>query len=87
MVRSEIVTRIQQTNLIRAYLPPANMDRIPDLEEALNHFLVKTLSSLGTERRCWIDGEYLESEGGRIPRIFQDGRPLSSLQVTSEVPA
>ena len=39
MVSSEIVTRIQETTLIRAYLPPANMDRIPDLEEALNHFL------------------------------------------------
>ena len=35
----EIVTGIQQTTLIRAYLPPANTDPIPDLEEALNHFL------------------------------------------------
>ena len=39
MVSCEIVTKIQRTTLIRAYLPPANVDRIPDLEEALNQFL------------------------------------------------
>ena len=47
MVSSEIVTRIQQTTLIRAYLPPANMDRIPDLWEALNHFLRKDTLLMG----------------------------------------
>ena len=39
MVSSEIVTGIHWTILIRAYLPPANMDRLPDLKEALNEFL------------------------------------------------
>ena len=39
MVSSEIVTRIQQTTPIRAYLPPTTLDRIQDLEEALNQFL------------------------------------------------
>ena len=87
MVSCEIVTRIQQTNLIRAYLPPANMDFIPYLEEAINQFRGKTLSSWGTECGCWIDGESLESAGGRLPGIFHDGRSLSSLQAMSEVPA
>ena len=87
MVSCEIVTRIQRTNLIRAYLPPANVDRIPDLEEALNQFLGKTLSSWVTERRCWIVVESLVSAGGRIPGIFQYGRPISSLQATFEFPA
>ena len=86
MVSSEIVTRIQRTTLINAYLSPANTDLNPYLEEALNHFLGKTLSSWGTERGCWIDGESLESTGCKISGIFQDGRPLSSLQATSEVP-
>ena len=47
MVSSEIVTRIQQTNLIRAYLPPANVDRIQDFEEALNKFLRKDTIVMG----------------------------------------
>ena len=39
MAICEIVTRIQWTNLIIAYLSLANIDRLPDLEEALNCFL------------------------------------------------
>ena len=39
LVIFEIVTRINQTNLIRSYLPRSNMDRLPDLEEVLNDFL------------------------------------------------
>ena len=39
MVSCEIVTGIQWITLIRAYLLPANMDHLPDLEEALNEFL------------------------------------------------
>ena len=39
VVSCEIVTGIQWTPLIRAYLPPSNMDRLPYLEKALNGFL------------------------------------------------
>ena len=39
VVGSEIVTKIQRTALIRSYLPLANTDRLPDLEETLNGFL------------------------------------------------
>ena len=41
MVSCEIVTGIQWTTIIRAYLPPSNMDRLPYLKEALNHLLGK----------------------------------------------
>ena len=44
----EIFTVIQWTPFIRAYLPPANMDRLSDLEEALNHFLGKEAIVIGT---------------------------------------
>ena len=44
----EVVTGIQRTNLIRYYLPPANMDHLPDLKEALNHFLGKGTIVMGT---------------------------------------
>ena len=41
MVSCEIVTGMQWTPLIRAYLLPANMDHLPDREEVLNGFLGK----------------------------------------------
>ena len=44
----EIFTGIQWTPFIRAYLPPANMDRLSDLEEVLNHFLGKEAIVIGT---------------------------------------
>ena len=48
MVICEIVTIIQWTNLIISYLPPANMDRLPDLKEALNCVLGKYTIVVGT---------------------------------------
>ena len=48
MLRYKIVTGIQWTSLIRAYLPPANMDRLPDLEETLNEFLGRETIFMGT---------------------------------------
>ena len=48
VVRYEIVIRIHLTALIGDYLPPANMDRLPDLEEALNSFLEKETIVMGT---------------------------------------
>ena len=48
VVSCEIFTGIQWTPLITAYLPPANMDHLPDLEEALNGFLVRDTIVMGT---------------------------------------
>ena len=47
MVICEIVTGIKWTTLVIAYLPPANMDRLPDLEEALNRFLGRDTIVMG----------------------------------------
>ena len=38
------------------------------------------------EPGCWLDGESTEPASVRLPDIFQDVRPLRSLQATSEVP-
>ena len=48
MVICEIVAGIQRTTLIRYYLPPANMNRLPDLEKALNGFLGRDTIIMGT---------------------------------------
>ena len=48
MVIFEIVTRKHQTPFIRAYLPPANMDLLPYLEEVLNCFLGRDTIIMGT---------------------------------------
>ena len=47
MVICEIVTGIQWTPLIRAYLPPVKMYRLPYLEGALNVFLRKDTIVIG----------------------------------------
>ena len=39
MVSYKIVNGIHQPILIRSYLPPSNMDHLPDLKEAFNGFL------------------------------------------------
>ena len=48
MVSCENVTAIQKTTLIRAYLPPANMNHKSDLEEVLNYFLGRYPIVMGT---------------------------------------
>ena len=62
------------------------MDHLPDPKEALNHFLGETPLSWGPERRYCQMGKLLYPAGGRLPGIFQNGRPLRSLQATYEVP-
>ena len=47
VVSCEIVTGIQQTTLIRAYLTPANMDHLQDLNEALTCLLGKYTIVMG----------------------------------------
>ena len=47
----EIVTRIQRSTLTRGYLYQANMDRLPDLKEALNRFLGRDIIVIGTGMR------------------------------------
>ena len=51
VVSCEIVTGIQRTTLIRAYLPPDNMDCLPDLEEAFNNFLGRDTIVMWTSTR------------------------------------
>ena len=87
MASCENVKLIQQTPLIRAYLTPSNIYHIPDLEEVLNHFLWKDpifMGDLNTD--VGQTGKPLYPAGGRLPGIFQDGRPLSLPQATYEVP-
>ena len=48
VVSCYISTRIQQATLIRAYLSLATMDRLPDLEEAFNHFFGSDTIVMGT---------------------------------------
>ena len=45
----------------------------------------ETSSSWGPERGCCQDWEHLESAGGILPGIFQDGLPIRLLQAMSEV--
>ena len=45
----------------------------------------ETTLSWGPDQGFWLDGEPLEPAGVILPGIFQDGRPLRSLQATSEV--
>ena len=86
VVSCEIVTGIQWTPFIRDYLPPSNMDRLPDLEEALNVFLGRDTISWEPEQICWLYWEPLEPSGVRLHGIFQDVIPIWSLQETSKVP-
>ena len=79
MVTFEIITGIQTTILIRSYLPLDNMDRLPDLEGALNHFLGGDTIVMGTLMQVLHRWKPLEPAGGIIDGIFQYGRPLRSL--------
>ena len=38
MVSCEIITRLTQTPLVGAYLPPSTLEHLPDLEEVLQRF-------------------------------------------------